>query len=257
MKSVSAGNATLLPSYAPVHPGVPMIVLRVIPQGGTCAHDVTQVPRITIYRDGSVLMTEDDDFYCQPLPQMFTGHVDPAWAEAELNQYFASPTAAPRMITMGADVGVADGTLTDLAYFAADGSSHRFAAIELGRHDLSLSATQARARADFRTLLEDLRSKITQGAPWEPTSVRIVRPDESVPDSHDPPIDWPSRPSAAVEAVVKGHDGSCAVLMGSEATAVLKGLGARAALATWVVDGRRERIAVGLVVPGLDGCATR
>jgi hypothetical protein len=50
-------------------------------------------------------------------------------------------------------------------------------------------------------------------------------------------------------------DGGCAELSGEPATAVIKAQGSHPAMSDWLVDGKRRRLAVGIALPGLGGCA--
>lgn len=109
MGTVETGSS---PTRGSVNPESPMIVLRLVSQGGSCAFDGTQIPAITVYRNGSVLMSADGGSYCEPLPRVTTGRIDATWAAGKLARYFDSPGSRSDMTTLDGDVGVADGSTT-------------------------------------------------------------------------------------------------------------------------------------------------
>jgi len=246
------------PTRGSVNPKSPMIVLRLVPQGGSCAFEGTQIPAITVYRDGSVLMSDDGGFYCEPLPRVTTGRIDATWAAEELARYFDSAASRSDMTTLDGNVGVADGSTTDLTITGIDGIDgidHHAAAYVLDIPDLGLSADKTAARSELRAVLANLRHKIIKGASWMPDSLRIIKPPWWVPNVNGQSR-WPTAASHAVQSVIAGGEGSCAIVTGSEAAAVRKSQGSKPAMSTWLINGKEQRVAIGIVIPGLeDGCS--
>lgn len=192
-------------------------------------------------------------FYCEPLPQITKGELDAGWAAQQLDRYFALPAAASDMTTLDGNTGVADGTTTDLTYTSVDGIGHHAAAYVLDMGGLGLSAAKNDARTKFKTVLNHIRSMITNRAPWTPESIRIVYPPKWVPN-YDAKLTWPGRPSPAVESMIARGEGACAILTGSQASAVRTAMGSTSAMSSWSINGRKQRIAIGVVIPGLAGC---
>lgn len=245
------------PTRVSADPAAPMIIVRLVPQGGTCANEGTQIPALTIYRDGSVLMSDDRGSYCEPLPLITAGQIDPTWAADHLNRYFESAAGGPDMTTLDGNVGVADGSTTDLTFTSNDGIDHHAAAYVLDMTGLGLSPEKTQARKTFRATLDGLRNRITAGDPWTPESLRLTNPPEWVPN-YNGQSNWPTDVSHEVESVIAGGAGSCTMLTGSEAAAVRDSLGSTPAMSTWLIDGKPQRLAIGVSIPGLqEDCAIK
>jgi hypothetical protein len=240
------------PSATPlsVDPKKPMLILRLVPQGGSCADEGIQIPAVTMYRDGSVLMSDDGGFYCAPLPRITTGQIDPTWAKAELARYFASAASRSNMTTLDGGVGVADGITTDLTFTSIDGIDPHTAAYVLDMTNLGLSPDKTASRSQLRSVLDQMRQHIVKGASWTPDSLRIIKAPGWVPQVKGQSI-WPIAVSHEVQLVIAGRGGSCTILTGSEAMALRRAQGSRPAMTTWLINGKRQHLAVGVVIPGL------
>jgi hypothetical protein len=58
--------------------------------------------------------------------------------------------------------------------------------------------------------------------------------------------------------VITGGEGSCTIVIGFEAAAVRKNQGAKPAMSTWLINGKQQRVAIGIVIPGFDdGCTIK
>lgn len=58
--------------------------------------------------------------------------------------------------------------------------------------------------------------------------------------------------------MIVGGEGSCTIVTGSEAAAVRKSQGSKPAMSTWLINAKQQRVAIGIVLPGLeDGCSIK
>ena len=230
-----------------------MVVIRQRPQGGTCAYDKTLVPSLVVYSDGAVLASDDGGYFCDKLPRIWLGWVDPIWTRSRLGSYFSSDQSRVDMTTW---VPVADGMTTQLIFTAQNAVPKDVSAyvLDLGRLGIQPPSGQASARAALRAVIADLTRRVDHTTPWLPRSVEVVKPATWVPKYGGSPHPWPAPVSAAVSSVVAGAEGACTILTGKEAAALLKAQQNRTAMSSWLISGHSHPLAVGVVIPGLASC---
>lgn len=237
----------------------PMVVIRMLPEGGTCAYDpALLLPALVVYGDGAVLTIRGGGYFCDSPPPILAGWVDPNRVSARLDSYFASADSHVDMSRAGNTIGIADAMTTELTYITDNGSIRHAAAYALDINGLEsdLPPALVHARSAMRTVTAELTAMAAgRRTVWTPRNLAVVNP-EPAPIAVIAPARWPVPISPALKAVLAGPKGSCTALSQQESAAVARLQRSRPSLSQWSIGGRTRPLALGVVVPGIPPCVS-
>lgn len=237
----------------------PMVVIRMLPEGGTCAYDpALLLPAMVIYSDGAVLTIRGGGYFCDSPPPILAGWADPNRVSARLNSYFASADSHVDMSRAGNTIGIADATTTELTYITGNRSIRSAAAYALDVDGLEsdLPPVLVHARSAMRTVTAALTAMAAgRRTAWAPRNLAVVNP-EPAPIAVIAPARWPVPINLALKAVLAGPKGSCIGLSQQESAAVAQLQRSRPSLSQWSIGGRTRPLALGVVLPGIPPCGS-
>ncbi len=237
----------------PPSTATPVFVLTVRPAGGTCAVDKTLVPQRVVYSDGTVLDTDSDGFFCEPVPFVTAGRIDLTWFRSRLDAYVAAVDPNLDLTHPTGSSSTADGEVTALTYTDSGGSVHRINAYQLDDTVSAGSDALDRGRAALTALLTDVSAHVTDPGSWAPRRLEVVKAStQGPPDAGS--VTWPLPVSPAVAGVAGGAAGGCVVVTGTDVSVLLTADPARRTLVSWRVDGTVRSLAFGVVLPGMAEC---
>lgn len=236
-----------------------MVVIRMLPEGGTCAYDrALLLPAMVVYSDGSVLTIRGGGYFCDSPPTILAGWVDPKQVSERLDTYFASADSYVDMTRAGNTIGIADATTTELTYITDKESIRRASAyaLDIGEPESDLPPALVRARAAMRSVTGNLTTMIAgRQRAWTARILTVVNP-EPAPIATIAPARWPMPVNPALQAVLAGPEGSCTALSIQESTAVAHLQQNRPSLSMWTIGGRTRPLALGVVLPGISPCVS-
>lgn len=193
----------------------PVVVLSLLPQGGSCTQSESPPPTLVIYSDGATLSSAGRDCFADKLPTIMTGWIDPQGVYQRMDSYFRSTsrgwslTSSAIKLADGTIAGIADDATTSLTYTASDASTHHAAvyALDSKQFGIEPSAEQAGARAAFAGVIGDLTEKARVTTSWTPTALTVTVPPTSVPKIAVSAARWSLPLSDAVARVLSSGVG--------------------------------------------------
>lgn len=212
----------------------------------------TLTPTLVVYDDGVVLSTDGLGAYCDKVPKVSLGWMDPSEARTMLDSYFASPESRVDM----SDLRVTDLPYSSIDYHSSDGPKS-VEVYGLGFDD-AVPFDQRAARRALGSLLDTLYARAVSDR-WVPDRVVITTAGDKPSHTTDPApglAKWPIPVTPDVRTVIDGSSSSkrCATITGADATTVLAAQKDRSAQAGWIVDGKQQWFAIGIVLPTFRPC---
>ncbi len=235
-----------------------VVATVLIAPGFFCPVTDTHVASLTAYSDGTVLIADGIGAFCEPVPTITIGWIDPARLHSRLDDYFASDASR-------ADVDVPDVTdlpTTVLIYCDGSGAAHRVAAYGLSfdspTPDVRIPEDVADAQRVLAELLDALEADAAASSEWVPATAVAVADSLSYPGASDATaVAWPLPASAETAEVAELLAGStdCVAFHGYDAaTLVAAAKGRPTAYQRWSIEGSDLELAIGIVLPGTTPC---
>lgn len=229
------------PTDGPGPDAVPILWLTNGP-GYYCNTMHTLLPRMVVYSDFSVLSTDEGiGAYCEPVPTITAGTVDPALVQ-ELLQMFADEKLAGIDLRLDNVMDAGTGFVS-----IADPETGRplvAAAYAMGI-DIDLPADQVAPRAAMKEIGRKLQDGVTETGTWKRDRLVALEGDDWMgEESSGPTPTWPSDTPGT----------ECAEVPDADVSAVLKANGDRNGGSPWKVDGKEVNLAIGVVLPGFQPC---
>lgn len=240
-------------------PGDDEIVWQEFTRGGFVPSEFAagQVPAVTIYADGRVILTSDDADLGADRP---AGLEEAQIAEGDLDRFLAE-AADSGLFEPDADFG--DPMVTDqpsTSVTLRSGDAPRTVDVyaldfELDPSVGGVTADQSARRDRLKALLEQARDLAIDPQPYVPERVRATLITYASDVGSEPEaIDWPGPPlSAFPDPQSDGANSTCLVVEGPDAAAV-SAAAAENPDRTWAIDGEVRQIVVAPLVPGQEGC---
>jgi len=226
------------PTDGPTADATPLIWLTSGP-GLYCDTRGTLVPQLVVYSDFSVLKVEDGiGAHCESVPSVSTGWIDRrVVADAVATFQDNGLAGADLRLSNVMDAG------TGLISLNAGGDTQVASVYALGL-DVDVPADQVAQRAAVQAVYTLLQDGFHQTGDWVPDRL-TVSPGTGV-DTEAATATWPSDAPGS----------TCREVPEADVAAVLEANGDRDAAAEWKVDGRKTDLALGLVLPGFEPCAS-
>ena len=208
---------------------------------------------LTVYPDGVAIRADGVGMHAEPLPRMTIGRIDDCALEqvvAELIDLAEQDMGDPR---------ISDQSTTRIVLRLPGGTtSLTVSAYALGVGDKYVEPAQAAARARLSAVIDGLAAGMSGERAWTPDRLRLTWFDTNEPGPGSRPIAWPlDEPIAAVFDGDAGDRYPCTVVGGARAAAMLDALGTQPTVSPWSDGSRIASIAVGVLVPGQEGCRER